>query len=703
MSISILLPYKENFSPTYPGAVSIFIKDTVLKSKYKKKITIYGNTNYKTKFLKNYINLPLNKNFLQSGSKIYIKNFLKKFKNNKTNIIEVHNRPNYIKNLSNLDNVKIVLYFHNDPLEMQGSTTLTERIFLLENLEKIIFNSQWSKKRFLKNLNAKYLRSEKLIVVEQSTSKVSVNISQKENTIVFVGKHNKAKGYDLFGEVITKILDKYPEWNSLVIGDEPREKIIIEHERLKNLGFQKHNIVLKKLQKSSIAVVCSRWNEPFGRTSLEAASRGCAVIISNKGGLPETITDGITLKNLSIKTIYNSIEKLIKNKKLRKKLQNNSLKNFYLTNEFISKKIDNYRDEILSEDIITYKLKKNIKILHITNFNERHDGRLFYNTGRRINNGFIRLNHSVQTISDRDILSNNRSIIDPYGSKKLNKKIINNVSIYKPDLIVLGHADLVSKETLIFIKKKYPHTKIVQWFLDRMDSEWSFNKKRFLDKIDFMDVNFCTTDPKVLKFPKKYNIKFIPNPADESFENLEIYNNINFKYDVFFALSHGVHRGTLKKGKFDAREIFINKLIKLTPGIKYHLFGIDGNQPIWAEEFKKEASKARIGLNISQGKPLKYYSSDRITQLLGNGMLTFVDKKTRLNNFFSNKEVIFYNSLNDLSKKIIKYSKNEKLSKQISINGKKKYLKYFNSTIVAEYIVSKGINRKSSNKFIWDK
>ena len=703
MSISILLPYKENFSPTYPGAVSIFIKDTVLKSKYKKKITIYGNTNYKTKFLKNYINLPLNKNFLQSGSKIYIKNFLKKFKNNKTNIIEVHNRPNYIKNLSNLDNVKIVLYFHNDPLEMQGSTTLTERIFLLENLEKIIFNSQWSKKRFLKNLNAKYLRSEKLIVVEQSTSKVSVNISQKENTIVFVGKHNKAKGYDLFGEVITKILDKYPEWNSLVIGDEPREKIIIEHERLKNLGFQKHNIVLKKLQKSSIAVVCSRWNEPFGRTSLEAASRGCAVIISNKGGLPETITDGITLKNLSIKTIYNSIEKLIKNKKLRKKLQNNSLKNFYLTNEFISKKIDNYRDEILSEDIISYKLKKNIKILHITNFNERHDGRLFYNTGRRINNGFIRLNHSVQTISDRDIISNNRSIIDPYGSKKLNKKIINNVSIYKPDLIVLGHADLVSKETLIFIKKKYPHTKIVQWFLDRMDSEWSFNKKRFLDKIDFMDVNFCTTDPKVLKFPKKYNIKFIPNPADESFENLEIYNNINFKYDVFFALSHGVHRGTLKKGKFDAREIFINKLIKLTPGIKYHLFGIDGNQPIWAEEFKKEASKARMGLNISQGKPLKYYSSDRITQLLGNGMLTFIDKKTRLNNFFSNKEVIFYNSLNDLSKKIIKYSKNEKLSKQISINGKKKYLKYFNSTIVAEYIVSKGINRKSSNKFIWDK
>ena len=29
MKISILLPYKENFSPSYAGAVSIFINDTM--------------------------------------------------------------------------------------------------------------------------------------------------------------------------------------------------------------------------------------------------------------------------------------------------------------------------------------------------------------------------------------------------------------------------------------------------------------------------------------------------------------------------------------------------------------------------------------------------------------------------------------------------------------------------------------------------
>ena len=50
---------------------------------------------------------------------------------------------------------------------------------------------------------------------------------------------------------------------------------------------------------------------------------------------------------------------------------------------------------------------------------------------------------------------------------------------------------------------------------------------------------------------------------DKSFENLSIYLQNNFKNDVFFAMSHGVHRGVLKKGKIDKREIFLHK--RLSP------------------------------------------------------------------------------------------------------------------------------------------
>ena len=57
MNISILLPYKENFSPNYPGAVSIFLKDTIKLSKFKKNILVFGNTNFEKKLLKSYKNL----------------------------------------------------------------------------------------------------------------------------------------------------------------------------------------------------------------------------------------------------------------------------------------------------------------------------------------------------------------------------------------------------------------------------------------------------------------------------------------------------------------------------------------------------------------------------------------------------------------------------------------------------------------------
>ena len=72
MKIGILLPYKENFSPQYPGAVSLFVNETSKKSKYKKNIIVFGNTNFKKKFNIKYENINLSKSLLSSQTKIYI-------------------------------------------------------------------------------------------------------------------------------------------------------------------------------------------------------------------------------------------------------------------------------------------------------------------------------------------------------------------------------------------------------------------------------------------------------------------------------------------------------------------------------------------------------------------------------------------------------------------------------------------------------
>ena len=109
MKISILLPYKENFSPNYAGSISLFVSQTVKKSKYLRSIKIFGSTNYKKFLLNNYINIKLNSKFYESTSKRFIKNFILKDKKNQSDLLEIHNRPHILDYSVNI--IKIRLFY----------------------------------------------------------------------------------------------------------------------------------------------------------------------------------------------------------------------------------------------------------------------------------------------------------------------------------------------------------------------------------------------------------------------------------------------------------------------------------------------------------------------------------------------------------------------------------------------------------------
>ena len=69
--------------------------------------------------------------------------FMEYEKDSPSDIIEIHNRPNYF-HLIYKEKIrqKIILYFHNDPLTMTGSISASDRKKLLDNATKIVFNSQ---------------------------------------------------------------------------------------------------------------------------------------------------------------------------------------------------------------------------------------------------------------------------------------------------------------------------------------------------------------------------------------------------------------------------------------------------------------------------------------------------------------------------------------------------------------------------------
>ena len=138
MKIAILLPFKDTYTTDKAGSASIWVKDFIKDSKYKDNILIYGHIkNLRKKFLidqKKYKNIEYNFDyFIGSKNKKYVELFNNITKQTKIDLIEIHNRPSYIKYLDK--KTKKIIIFHNDPLTLKGSITVNQRVDIIKNCE----------------------------------------------------------------------------------------------------------------------------------------------------------------------------------------------------------------------------------------------------------------------------------------------------------------------------------------------------------------------------------------------------------------------------------------------------------------------------------------------------------------------------------------------------------------------------------------
>ena len=110
--IAILLPFKDHFTHSKAGSASIWVKDFNQKSRYRNQITILGNTNFTDDLIDKarYKNLNLRKSTFESKNKSYVKEFIKENLISKFDLIEIHNRPSYVKQIvESGTKIKIVL------------------------------------------------------------------------------------------------------------------------------------------------------------------------------------------------------------------------------------------------------------------------------------------------------------------------------------------------------------------------------------------------------------------------------------------------------------------------------------------------------------------------------------------------------------------------------------------------------------------
>ncbi|WP_343595651.1 glycosyltransferase [Acinetobacter sp.] len=336
-----------------------------------------------------------------------------------------------------------------------------------------------------------------------------------------------------------------------------------------------------------------------------------------------------------------------------------------------------------------------MKILHIANFGFNKQGTHFYCTDRKISAGLIENGHFVYDFSFRDMARMGTVFkTKKLGAKWANKEILKIVENLRPDLVLVGHSDLMSPDVLAQIKEKYPQTKIAFWYVDPLYLE---HKLGFIhDFSPYLDAIFCTTGGQFLqKLKKPHNVvAYMPNIGHKNVECLKQFDADKTEQSFIFC-------GIIYKEP--VREKFLADLadqLKINQ-IQYQYYGCFGQPSVYGHQYYDVLAKTRMGLNYSRNNEVTLYSSDRIVQLTGNGLLTFSPRIPDFEKLYTAEEIVYFDDQFDLANKIKFYEEHPEQARQIAEAGWRKTQQSFGAKRITKFMLEVTFGLELSESYEW--
>ncbi|OOZ39522.1 hypothetical protein BOW53_11480 [Solemya pervernicosa gill symbiont] len=345
-----------------------------------------------------------------------------------------------------------------------------------------------------------------------------------------------------------------------------------------------------------------------------------------------------------------------------------------------------------------------MRIVHIDNLMIRRFGRTKVSTGRRLFNGMVRNNYKVCEYSDRDISSFTAPLrIKPLGRAQANRHLIETCENFRPDFILMGHCDLIENETLAEIRKLLPAVKIAYRNLDPLWDEHESVKMResniskIQHRMPVVDAIFITTGGELLKqFQTDQNVvAFLPNATDAGWDDQNNAEKREFKRDLMFC---GVGN------KSDDRYTFAGELHQaLGDRVSFESFGMHGYPAVWGLDYEDVIATSKMGLNLNRYEGYPLYSSDRIAQLMGNGLLTCLwdSPESRMREFFSDEQVLFFRDLDQLVEKLKVFKADDAQRRAVAAAGRAHYHEHFSGERVIKYMVETTFGLPYSYDYLW--
>ncbi len=337
-----------------------------------------------------------------------------------------------------------------------------------------------------------------------------------------------------------------------------------------------------------------------------------------------------------------------------------------------------------------------MRVLHVAYQQLRRYGQTRVSWAQKLTFGLIKNDHHTVTFSDRDVAA----FEAPFGVRGLgvgraNRRLLETVDAVEPDLVVAGHCDMISNETLLEIKTRRPGCVVAHCNNDPLFVP--SNVERIKHRAKVADAIFVSTGRTELRMFEGLGARVyhMPNPVDASVETLDNSARGDLPVDLIFCSN---------SDNFTERLAMVRRLKDALVGeLVFKTHGSFGEPPVWGRDYERALADSKMGLNFNRQEIHRWYSSARMAQLAGNGILQFTHANLGFDTLLPAESVVYFRDEEELLARIREFHHDDAKRRDWARRAREFFHREMNSRLYARYIVEAALEIPFSHDYVWSR
>lgn len=335
-----------------------------------------------------------------------------------------------------------------------------------------------------------------------------------------------------------------------------------------------------------------------------------------------------------------------------------------------------------------------MRVLHVAYQQLRRYGQTRVSWAQKLTFGLVKNDHYTVGFSDRDVAAFEAPLgMRALGVGKANRRLLEMVRAVEPDLVIAGHCDMITNDTLREIKRLRPSCGVVHCNNDPLFVP--SNVERIKSRASVVDAVFVSTGRSELRMFEGIGARVyhMPNPVDAAVETLDNSRRSDLPVDLIFCSN---------SDDFTERLAMVGRLReRLKDELVFKTHGSFGQPPVWGRDYERALGDSKMGLNFNRQEIHRWYSSARMAQLAGNGVLQFTHANLGFDSLLPAESVVYFRGEDELLAKIREFHRDDDKRRAWAGRAREFFHREINSRLYAQYIVEASLQIPFSHDYVW--